>query len=77
MLILFYAVLLIPVIGPSIIALALIGLALGGTGPGRALTAKERKEAVEASARNNAKYLASREYLEGKAALEALKRGQG
>lgn len=55
---LFYGVLLIPVIGPPIVALAAIGLALGRRGPNRALTPKERRLAKARHERKKAEYLA-------------------
>ena len=55
---LFYGVLAIPVIGPPIVALAAIGLMLGGT-TRRQLTDKERANAVKRHNEAAAKYAAA------------------
>lgn len=58
---LFVGVLSIPVVGPPIVALAAIGLALGGAvTKGRALTPKERSEINARVERANAKYRANK-----------------
>ena len=58
-LVIFFAVLSIPVIGPAIVAMAAIGLALGGTVTrGKPLTQKEINEAKAHIERRKAEYLA-------------------
>jgi hypothetical protein len=59
-LVLFFGVLSIPVIGPPIVAAAVIGLALGGRMPSRAITQKEINEAKAHVERRKAEYLAKR-----------------